>query len=89
MVFRSRRLEDLLGGRLDKVRYGDIAALIGRQEAVEAEDLDYKQQHYGSDAKSREELAKDVAALANHIGGILIIGMAESRGVPSRIRRGS
>ena len=33
---------------------------------------------------SREELAKDVAALANHRGGVLVIGMAESRGVPSR-----
>ncbi|QKW28263.1 ATP-binding protein [Streptomyces seoulensis] len=84
MVLRSRRLEDLLGSRLDKIGYGDIAALIGRQEAVEAEDLDYKQQHYGNDPKSREELAKDVAALANHLGGVLIIGMAESRGVPSR-----
>lgn len=84
MVFRSRRLEDLLGGRLDTIGYGDIAALVGRQEAIEAEDLDYKQQHYGNDPKSREELAKDVAALANHVGGVLVIGMAESRGVPSR-----
>ncbi|MFC8239341.1 AlbA family DNA-binding domain-containing protein [Streptomyces chartreusis] len=84
MVFRSRRLEDLLGGCLDKIGYDDIVALIGRQEAVEAEDLDYKQQRYGNDPKSREELAKDVAALANHIGGVLVIGMAESRGVPSR-----
>ncbi|WP_329273300.1 ATP-binding protein [Streptomyces pseudovenezuelae] len=51
---------------------------------MEAEDLDYKQQHYGGDPRHREELAKDVAALANHLGGVLVIGMAENRGVPSR-----
>lgn len=84
MAFRSRRLEALLGGRLETVGYGDIAALVGRQEAIEAEDLDYKQQHYGGEPKHREELAKDVAALANHLGGVLVIGMAESRGIPSR-----
>ncbi|GGP93046.1 AlbA family DNA-binding domain-containing protein [Streptomyces melanogenes] len=84
MVYRSRRLEALLGGRLETIGYGDIAALVGRQEAIETEDLDYKQQHYGGDPMHREELAKDVAALANHLGGVLVIGMAESRGVPSR-----
>ncbi|MFJ8770261.1 AlbA family DNA-binding domain-containing protein [Streptomyces clavifer] len=84
MAFRSRRLEALLNGCLETVHYGDIAALVGRQEAIEAEDLDYKQQHYGGEPKHREELAKDVAALANHLGGVLVIGMAESRGLPSR-----
>lgn len=58
------------------------AALVDNPDAAEAEDLDYKQAHCTSEAKSREELAKDVAAFANHMGGVIIIGMAEHRGVP-------
>ncbi|MFF7206237.1 ATP-binding protein [Streptomyces sp. NPDC008141] len=85
MTFRSRRLEELLGGTLDAVTYADIAALAGNPDAAEAEDLDYKQAHCTSEAKSREELAKDVAAFANHVGGVIIIGMAEHRGVPSKV----
>ncbi|MET7717241.1 ATP-binding protein [Streptomyces sp. NPDC005407] len=85
MTFRSRRLEELLGGTLDAISYADIAALVGNPDAAEAEDLDYKQAHYTSEAKSREELAKDVAAFANHMGGVIIIGMAEYRGVPSMV----
>ncbi|WP_405542514.1 ATP-binding protein [Streptomyces phaeochromogenes] len=84
MAFRSRRLEELFGGALDTVSYAEVVDLIGKQEAAEAEDLDYKQQHYSADPKSREELAKDVASFANHLGGVIVIGMAESRGVPSR-----
>ncbi|MFD5748963.1 helix-turn-helix domain-containing protein [Streptomyces sp. NPDC127033] len=83
MVMRSRRLEDLLGARLDDLSYHDIESLVGNPEAAEAEDLDYKRDHYESSDKGKEELAKDVAALANHRGGVLILGMAEAKGVPS------
>lgn len=85
MVMRSRRLEDLFGARLDDLTYQDIKGLVGNSEAAEAEDLDYKRAHYGPDDKGREELAKDVAALANHRGGVLVLGMAEAKGVPSRV----
>ncbi|MEV2235837.1 hypothetical protein AB0H69_45810 [Streptomyces phaeochromogenes] len=54
--------------------YQDIKDLVGNPEAAEAEDLDYKRPHYASDDKGREELAKDVAALANHRGGVLVLG---------------
>ncbi|MFC7864851.1 helix-turn-helix domain-containing protein [Streptomyces murinus] len=85
MVMRSRRLEDLFGARLDDMNYQDIKGLVGNPEAAEAEDLDYKRAHYGPDDKGREELAEDVAALANHRGGVLVLGMAEAKGVPSRV----
>ncbi|WP_189602508.1 AlbA family DNA-binding domain-containing protein [Streptomyces lateritius] len=78
-------MEDLFGARLDAVSYQDVETLVGNPEAAEAEDLDYKRAHYGSDDKGKEELAKDVAALANHRGGVLVIGMAETKGVPSRV----
>lgn len=82
---RSRRLEDLLGGRLDVLRYKDVAELVGNADAAEGEDLDYKQAHYANEDKGKEELAKDVAAFANHVGGLLILGMAEAKGVPSKV----
>lgn len=54
------------------------------ERAVEAgirEDdrLDWKQAPYQGD-KAKEEFAKDVAALANARGGIIVIGVAEERG---------
>ncbi|KUN35840.1 ATP-binding protein [Streptomyces longwoodensis] len=85
MVMRLRRLEDLLGRRLDQVDYNILADLVGNAEAAESEDLDYKKEHYGADDKGREELAKDVAAFANHTGGLLVLGMAEDKGVPSKV----
>ncbi|MDT0488166.1 AlbA family DNA-binding domain-containing protein [Streptomyces doebereineriae] len=85
MVTRLRRLEGLLGARLNDVNYSSIAELIGNTDAAEGEDLDYKRAHYASGDQGREELAKDVAAFANHTGGLLILGMAEDKGVPSRV----
>lgn len=83
MVTRLTRLVGLLGRGLDNVDYDCITALVGNSEAAESEDLDYKRSHYATDDKGREELAKDVAAFANHTGGLLILGMAENKGVPS------
>ncbi|GAB2622722.1 hypothetical protein GCM10027168_63380 [Streptomyces capparidis] len=84
MLYRSRRLEALFGSPLDSVSYGDLAALIGKVEAAEAEDLDYKQEAPTATQEQKAEFAKDVAAFANHIGGVLVIGMADVRGVPSK-----
>ncbi|MFJ3193340.1 helix-turn-helix domain-containing protein [Streptomyces griseoviridis] len=85
MVTRLGRIEALLGGRLDELDYQSIAELVGTPEAAEGEDLDYKRAHYSQDERGREELAKDIAAFANHTGGLLVIGMAESKGVPSKV----
>jgi predicted HTH transcriptional regulator len=85
MVTRLSRIEGLLGTRLDNVTYDAIADLVGNAEAAENENLDYKQAHYTMDPKGKEELAKDVAAFANHTGGLLVLGMAEARGVPSKV----
>ncbi|MFD3883140.1 AlbA family DNA-binding domain-containing protein [Streptomyces microflavus] len=72
MAFRSRRLEALLGGRVDQLTYDQVAELVNVGEAAEAEDLDYKRELTASDPKGKEELAKDVCSFANHIGGVLI-----------------
>ncbi|MYR36002.1 hypothetical protein GTX14_02135 [Streptomyces sp. SID4944] len=85
MLYRSRRLEALFGGPLGSVSYAELAALVDNPEAAEAEDLDYKRELTADDDKKREEFAKDLAAFANHIGGVLIVGMAEARGIPSKV----
>lgn len=85
MPFRSRRLEALLGGRVDQLTYEQVAALVDVEAAAEAEDLDYKRELTASDPKGKEELAKDVCSFANHTGGILVVGLAESGGIPSKI----
>lgn len=64
-----------------------VGALPGRvtaamlQQAVdgnlgESDDLDWKQD--GNDLKENRELAKDFAALANAVGGIIVTGVAEN-----------
>ncbi|MFD4224777.1 AlbA family DNA-binding domain-containing protein [Streptomyces griseus] len=85
MAFRSRRLEALLGGRVDQLTYDQVAGLVGVEAAAEAEDLDYKRELNASDPKGKEELAKDVCSFANHIGGVLIIGLVDSGGIPSKV----
>lgn len=82
---RLSRIEGLLGSRLDSVTYEAIADLVANAEAAENENLDYKQAHYTADPRGKEELAKDVAAFANHTGGLLVLGMAENKGVPSKV----
>src|SRR5690349_7316861 len=49
--------------------------------------IDYKAAHYSADQAGRAELAKDVAALANGIGGVLVLGLAEDRrsSIPSAV----
>ncbi len=76
---RFPRFEILLGGSLEQVTYAQFASLVGNPDAKEDEDLDYKAAHYSADQAGRTELAKDVAALANGIGGVLVLGVAEDR----------
>ncbi|MFF7199129.1 helix-turn-helix domain-containing protein [Streptomyces sp. NPDC088197] len=85
MLYRSRRLEALLGGPLEAVTYSDLVALVDNTEASEAEDLDYKTELSANTDKGKEEFAKDVAGFANHIGGVIVVGMAEVKGIPSKV----
>ncbi|WP_328698046.1 AlbA family DNA-binding domain-containing protein [Streptomyces sp. NBC_00342] len=76
---RFPRVEALLGGPLEQVTYVQLASLVGNSDAREDEDLEFKAPHYSADQAGRTELAKDVAALANGTGGVLILGLAEDR----------
>lgn len=71
---RLPRVETLLGATLDDVTEVGLQRLVD-SKVREADDLDFKKAVYWVPVK--DELGKDVAALANHVGGLLIIGIAE------------
>ncbi|MGR6915339.1 AlbA family DNA-binding domain-containing protein [[Actinomadura] parvosata] len=78
-VLRSPRLEALLGGVIPtagSIKYRHLELLKAGQVG-EAEDLEYKRELYGNGDSQRRELCKDVAALANTRGGLLVIGIQE------------
>ncbi|MFF4418656.1 helix-turn-helix domain-containing protein [Streptosporangium sp. NPDC001559] len=82
MLYSPRRLETLLGAPVHQVTYQQIADLVGNADAREAEDLDYKRL-YPSGEEGKDDIAIDIATFANHLGGLIIVGMAEVRDTPS------
>ncbi|MGF6971529.1 hypothetical protein OKW43_008624 [Paraburkholderia sp. WC7.3g] len=69
--------------RLDAVTEVDILALIDHG-VRESRTLDYKRD-WPADRDARMELAKDVCAFANTLGGDLVFGLVEEGGVATRI----
>lgn len=61
---------------LDQLTEADLAALITNQ-VRESVTLDYKRQMYGTSQTEIKKMHRDVAALANAQGGVLILGMDE------------
>jgi hypothetical protein len=70
---RIPRTEQLLGCRLDELSVAVIDRLVA-ERAAEDESLDFKRSRYEDNAKGLYEVAKDVAALANAGGGLIILG---------------
>jgi hypothetical protein len=90
MLYSPRRLGALLGiTPLEEVTYQHITALVGNADAREAEDLDYKREYASGDKdrpeKGNDDIAVDIATFANHVGGLIIVGMAEVSEVPSKV----
>jgi hypothetical protein len=81
---RFPRLEDLLGAPADEALTEAALEQLTLQRVPEADDLDFKVE-YARVEDARTELAKDVAALANNVGGLLIVGIAEDHGQASRL----
>jgi hypothetical protein len=65
-------------GETEELSYAMIERAVA-SGLREDDRLDWKQASYQGD-KAKEEFAKDVAALANARGGIIVIGVAEERG---------
>lgn len=76
------RLRTLLGvQRLQDVTWDDLQALLNNENAAEGSDIDYKAGPvpYKPGTEGAGEFVKDVLALANTSGGVLVLGMAEDR----------
>lgn len=51
----------------------------------EGRQLEFKRDHYGNGDNAKKEFAADISAMANALGGILIIGIEEKNGIASKI----
>jgi len=69
---------------LEKITFADLDAF--RQEQwPESKTVDYKRDVYGSKDEDKKELLKDVSSFANTLGGDILIGVDEDKGVPTGI----
>jgi hypothetical protein len=76
MPVHIARLAKLLGAPVHQATFEQVAALIAKK-ACEDADLDFKRSNRYVDGDGAEELAKDVSAMANTRGGLIIIGIEE------------
>jgi hypothetical protein len=74
---RSRRIENILGTTVNEAGYSAFESLVTNNVAEQL-DLDFKKELYGRGDPDKRELAKDVAALANTTGGVIILGIEEN-----------
>jgi hypothetical protein len=75
-VVRLPRVEVILGAPIDQLTIEHIQAAV-EAGVEESRDLDFKEDHYPTGNDGNDELAKDVAAFANHVGGLIVIGVRE------------
>ena len=70
---------------LEDISENHLQELIAAQTA-ETLYIEYKRETYGGNDDQRREFLADISSFANASGGDLIIGMAESRGIPTTFR---
>lgn len=77
MHLKSARLEALLGCALDSIAEQNLLRLVEGHVPEDA-DLDYKSKLYEPNEKGNTDLASDTAAMANTVGGLIVVGIAEN-----------
>ena len=70
--------------QLEQINYADIERLV-QDEWPEGKTVDYKREVYGAKDEDKKELLKDVSSFANTLGGDILIGVDEDKGVPTGI----
>jgi predicted HTH transcriptional regulator len=70
--------------RLGDVTYEDLEDLL-RSEVREGKSIDYKRALPGNSEGQKKEFLYDVSSFANTVGGDLIIGVDEDKGLPVEI----
>jgi hypothetical protein len=69
----------------DDISEADLDALI-RAGKPEGRDLEYKRDPYGNRDVDKKEALKDITSFANSAGGHLIIGMEQTKGIPTGLK---
>ena len=69
---------------LERIAQVDLQRLIDAG-ASESLYVDYKRQTYGTSEGEHAEFLADISSFANSAGGDLIIGMAETNGIPTAL----
>lgn len=87
MTLRSAELETLFGAQLADAAAGNVHGLVVGG-AGESEVLELKSEHYDRNDRGRFELAKDIAALANRRGGVIVLGVDEDHQARAATARG-
>ncbi len=68
----------------DEISLTDLQALVD-EGIPEGRQLEFKRDHYGRKDDDRREFAADVSAMANALGGYLLIGIDEQNGIASNV----
>ena len=76
----STRLRDVFGAALEEIESGHIKGLV-EGDVMEAPDLDFKATLYGTTDDNKRELCKDIAAMRNDRGGVIVLGVADKNAV--------
>ncbi len=69
---------------LEQISYVNLERFI-QEKYPEGKAIDYKRDLYGGRDDDKKELLKDASSFANTIGGDLLIGVDEDKGVPTSI----
>jgi hypothetical protein len=76
----STRLRDVFGAALEDIENAHIKALVDGG-VTEAADLDFKATLYGTTDDKKRELCKDIAAMRNDRGGVIVLGVADKNAI--------
>lgn len=79
----KQRLEALVGAPIGPESSPSVIERFVEIKAPEHSDLEFKLQMWEHTDKGREELAKDVTAMANAAGGLIVIGIATAKDTAS------
>jgi hypothetical protein len=81
----------MLGNDLEAITLADLQALV-THAVPEGKSIEYKRDFYNLDVpnqqqkvKQHEEMLKDISSFANTVGGDLIIGIDENKGIPKSV----
>lgn len=69
---------------LEQTSFADIERLV-QDKWPEGKTVEYKREVYGAKDEDKRELLKDVSSFANTLGGDILIGVDEDKGVPTAI----